>query len=42
MSEKTLVFNSQCFSLNPLRRKLFFLGSSRLEEIAEIQAISAL
>ena len=35
-------FRSQCSSLNSLSRKLFFLGSSRLEEMAEIQAISAL
>ena len=41
-SEETLVFRSQCSSLNSFSRKLFFLGSSQLEEMAEIQAISAL
>ena len=35
-------FRSQCSSLNSLSRKLFFLGSSWLEEMAEIQATSAL
>ena len=39
---KNTGFRSQCSSLNPLSRKLFFLGCSWLEEMAEIQAIGAL